>query len=243
MRSMHACMQAGCSQAGPARLYPAFGNFATPSAARRRGRAMAQPNDLAWGPGAQGWESALVRRAPTTFHARRSGLQAPSARSCEKRALPSDPCSPRTPRRVALGTETPRAQLSASLAWLEDGTGAAKVLPADGATVAVPGDRFADAAAATARASAPRRRGGAATCKARLGSPCALAGSAVFSVPHACARACENRVAAPPSPALHASRAASMSSLRLAPLGTPPARVSAAAASLVLHAYTTERRS
>ena len=187
MRSTHSCMQAGCSQAGPARLYPAFGNFATPSAARRRGRAMAQPNDLAWGPGAQGWESALVRRAPTTFHARRSGRgeEAPRARSCEKRALPSDPCNPRTPRRVALGTETPRAQLSASLAWLEDGTGAAKVLPADGATVAVPGDRFADAAAATARASAPRRRGGAATCKARLGSPCALAGSAVFSVPHA----------------------------------------------------------
>ena len=130
-RRIRACMpgarRAGCSPGPPASTPARLREFATPSSARRRGRAMAQPNDLVWGPGAQGWESALVRRAPTTEHARRRAV---CARSGEKRALPSDPCSPRNPRRVAFGTETPRAQLSASLAWLEDGTGAATVVAA-----------------------------------------------------------------------------------------------------------------
>ena len=160
-------------------------------------------------------------------------------RACALRMHGSTPssCAPkprRGPRimcRVDTGADAPRAKLGASMAWMVDGLDAQAYLPAaQRACAPVRPGGVPDAQAPTTRASVPRRRGGSTTCQARLGTLRALAGSLALSSRtrrHARYATCSP---APRASALHATRDGSMSLLRLAPLGAPTARRSAAAA-------------
>ena len=132
-------------------------------------RTMEPGDDPAWQPGALGWDSAMVRKARGTEHARRRAHVALASPALSNAAR-----SPRTSCRVVLGTDAPHAQLGASLAWMVDGLDAQTFRPAGSPTAVRPGG-YPDAAAPKPRASAPRRRGAATTCQARWAPACSCA--------------------------------------------------------------------